>query len=713
MADNVRNSSGTIVVFQALESREMLSAAPVVEALAASPGAIYRGQNVTLTATGVQDSDGTVASVAFYYDPTGSGVLGADSVLAGTDTDGSNGWSWTGNTSFIPATADGPTTFMAVATDNEALQSDAVASTPITVTTWSNTWTRGGVSVTAYDLLGALDMSASNFNIVWGAGNKVKSITITGTNAMTGLGLVVHGAGTIGTITDARTGTLGDFAFIAADAPVAAITVKGNMAGYAIDGQTWGGIWIQEADNDHDPADLTAFFLEGDAFGVSSVIVTGSVTVKGSVYGDIIANSCFRSLVVKGTVENVLIHTGGTVDPTLFLSMNLGTVRNTSVDSLEPLSTVHARSWTSTGDTLGQFVAPSIKTLTIDGALQVDMDLFDRDVTYKTSLYWATVKGPITGTWNLPAKAGTLTMGDATDWSLSTAAIKSLVLGNVTNGTVNSAGAIGKLTAKGFGGTITADSIRSLSLGAVTNATVKSLAGGIGAVTARKWDSGSITAGLISGGAPIVSLNLGVVGNLTVSSGNVFPGAIGAVTAKSWADGSISAKSIATIVTTVGNFGADVTVRNAAVSPVVTLIAGINIKGTLDSATIRSSGRIGSITAGAMAHSRIYAGVKDTVIDNADPDLWMPQASADYSSTLTSIGIVKVLGAGGFVDSILAAGRIGATTLHNVTTTNNKPLGLAATAITSLKTTGTWPGTWSATTWQNADRDQFTTIKIV
>ena len=57
---------------------------------------------------------------------------------------------------------------------------------------------------------------------------------------MTGLGLVIDGVTSTGSIMDARTGTKGAIAFIAADAPIKSIALKGGMTGYDLNGLTLG-----------------------------------------------------------------------------------------------------------------------------------------------------------------------------------------------------------------------------------------------------------------------------------------------------------------------------------------------------------------------------------------------------------------------------------------------------------------------------------------
>ncbi|MDY0170569.1 MAG: phosphatase PAP2 family protein, partial [Thermoguttaceae bacterium] len=99
---------------------------PVVTALTADPNPLTRPGNLTLTATGVSDPDGTVDLVAFYRDTNGDGLLDAGDEPLGTDVDGNDGWSLTvASAGWNP----GEQTLFARAQDNDGALSDPAVTT--------------------------------------------------------------------------------------------------------------------------------------------------------------------------------------------------------------------------------------------------------------------------------------------------------------------------------------------------------------------------------------------------------------------------------------------------------------------------------------------------------------------------------------------------------------------------------------------------------
>ena len=100
---------------------------PVIGSLTASPEPVALGGNLTLTASNVVDTDGSVVGVRFYRDVNGNGSIdvGADQYL-GTGTQSGSTWTWTGATTGLTLGTD---TYMAVATDDASASSNTATAT--------------------------------------------------------------------------------------------------------------------------------------------------------------------------------------------------------------------------------------------------------------------------------------------------------------------------------------------------------------------------------------------------------------------------------------------------------------------------------------------------------------------------------------------------------------------------------------------------------
>ena len=100
---------------------------PTIGSVTDAPDPVIKGDDLTLTASGVNDVDGTVGVVEFYRDENGNGTLetGTD-LLLGTDTNGADGWQTTADTT---GWASGMYTYLARAQDNDLLWSYATAAT--------------------------------------------------------------------------------------------------------------------------------------------------------------------------------------------------------------------------------------------------------------------------------------------------------------------------------------------------------------------------------------------------------------------------------------------------------------------------------------------------------------------------------------------------------------------------------------------------------
>jgi len=97
-----------------------VNARPTVDSLTGGPEPTAPGEILTLTAQGVSDPDGQVAYVDFYHDANNNGVWdpqGED--FLGRDSDGQDGWTWTGEVAWQVGD------YFAVATDNHGAAGSA------------------------------------------------------------------------------------------------------------------------------------------------------------------------------------------------------------------------------------------------------------------------------------------------------------------------------------------------------------------------------------------------------------------------------------------------------------------------------------------------------------------------------------------------------------------------------------------------------------
>ncbi len=111
---------------------------PAIASLSVDPNSVVQGDPIMLTASGVTDWNGWVVQVDFYRDFNRDGYLeldGTDQFL-GSDTNGGDGWDWTGVISGFPLV--GENRYFARAMDNSDAWSDPARCTgtitPLTIT---------------------------------------------------------------------------------------------------------------------------------------------------------------------------------------------------------------------------------------------------------------------------------------------------------------------------------------------------------------------------------------------------------------------------------------------------------------------------------------------------------------------------------------------------------------------------------------------------
>jgi hypothetical protein len=131
---------------------------PTIGSFTVSPTSVVTGSTVTLTASNVTETGGTVSSVAFYRESNGTSGLqiGSDtSVGSGTQS----GTTWTLSNVSTTGLAAGTYTFYAVATDTSGVSS-AVSSTTLTVTSGATSGTIVGWNVAGQTNFGTQGLGA-------------------------------------------------------------------------------------------------------------------------------------------------------------------------------------------------------------------------------------------------------------------------------------------------------------------------------------------------------------------------------------------------------------------------------------------------------------------------------------------------------------------------------------------------------------------------
>ncbi len=96
------------------------NAAPLVTSASVAPVTVaFLGQNVTITAIGARDTDGTVQSVQFFLEASGDSTLGGGDTFLGIDTNAAGGYTFAAATLAAAGFGVGTNRVYAVVNDNE------------------------------------------------------------------------------------------------------------------------------------------------------------------------------------------------------------------------------------------------------------------------------------------------------------------------------------------------------------------------------------------------------------------------------------------------------------------------------------------------------------------------------------------------------------------------------------------------------------------
>ena len=165
------------------------------------------------------------------------------------------------------------------------------------------TFVSGSARVTFYDVFGIQDISPNNIAVKFSGAN-VKSITLGGSDPMQGLGIVISGATSLGTITDKRLAP-GQIAFIASNVGAKSVQINSAISGEWLNGRSLGGvIFPSDIDQDGTSFDTTSLYFRG---GIGKLALNGSLFGGAFINGAIATatlNNCnlFDDVLIMGNV---------------------------------------------------------------------------------------------------------------------------------------------------------------------------------------------------------------------------------------------------------------------------------------------------------------------------------------------------------------------------------------------------------------------------
>ncbi|MHC5033867.1 MAG: S8 family peptidase, partial [Planctomycetota bacterium] len=234
-------------------------AAPGVAILSTVPPAVT-GQLYDITPSGTSMAAPHVAGIAalaWDYSPTATMEQVRDAILAGVEPLASlTGLIATGGRVNARAVLE-----RVVYADPMFIQTQVVVS--------------GGTTVTVFDVQGRINVGPADVAVKFGSGGIVSSLKILGTGD--GMGIVISGAPSVGSVKDARKGTPW-LAFLAADSAIKSVKLKTGFGGYNLNGLTLGGIVFgADIDGDGVTTDPIALYSSG---------AVGKVNLMGDSFGD-------------------------------------------------------------------------------------------------------------------------------------------------------------------------------------------------------------------------------------------------------------------------------------------------------------------------------------------------------------------------------------------------------------------------------------------
>jgi hypothetical protein len=560
----------------------------------------------------------------------------------------------------------------------------------------------GNVNVSIYDATGSGAVDASDVKVAFGNNDSVKSISLTGSETMEGLGLVISGATSVGEITDARTAP-GEVAFIASDSSITSLSLKSGMSGYDLNDLTLGGITFPTVIDAASATNDTALYCTGSVTSVTlggaeagDLVITGENPVsllsnktltinKGGLAGDLVTgggegavtlagdftstmniSGGLGSLTITGGSFSGVLEAGGPVGAISIVSAKAGGVAtggNITSGAAIDVTGADAKSGLSvkslsvagaiTGATLD--LAGGLGALTggawtggtaeagFAGAITLNGD-FGTDFTLGGDLTSLTIKGgDFTGTLSAGGPVGTISVAEAKIGGLAESG------GDVTDTAVILISGTSEKTG---------DSLTSLSATGAISGLSLNISGELGALTAEGWTGGTAaasSAGTITlNGDFDTALTLsgeGGLTSLTIKGGN-FSGSLDS-------EGPVGTISVSSVKGVGGDVSSTAAIHiNGVVAKTGMSLQSLKVTGDISGGELYVHGELGALTAGSWTGGEAGAGSAGTVVLNGNFGADVVLVAGLKSATITGGDFMGGLNTGAEVGTVTISSKV-------------------------------------------------------
>ena len=494
------------------------------------------------------------------------------------------------------------------------------------------------------------------------------------------------------------------------------VDTNGDQVTVTLKGDGSGNLYFAH-DN---PCDIDAIVLSGTTAGSSLTIsVQGAgrttritdIEVAGSLarisaadadlLGDISISGSLGSLDMRDVVGSQSAITIG--DGSARLDARFGQIMDLSIDSGEAISSLRATNWSQLDtDNADAITAPSLGSLVVDGDFDATL-ILDGQGSQRRTLGQVRIGGNVASQdWQVDGSVGKVSILGAVDaFTLAGVTrdglddIAGLRLGNVMSADILATGAIGPVFASQWlAGSIAGASISSLKI-----AGSRGVAGDFAAdvdlsgAGSRRSTLGSARIDGQLGGVWTIGGDAGSVSADSAAWTATFTGDVNQLRFAHDFAGALSAGSVRTM-TVGGKLSNTHLTLTQAVDPAHAkrlTLGKLSVKGWMDTVEVRSAGSIGTVTAGGLTDSLVFAGVKDSVTA-------LPTRRADFvedNDLLASIASVRVTGVKGedadslwVSNSAIAAWSLGRVSLRNIDPDNQgDAFGLACDRLSSYECT--------------------------